>query len=307
MTMEINAIVAFKNSRRDSYDLYWSPRGGEGYKLQTGIEVIRDEEKITLTPDQLSKIPDIPYEPEDRKDYFGSREHLNAPKTIHEDPIKTDCAPQEIFSSINPYETDVCYLVDSNSVKTYLPLGVSPAMITHELSQLDVELYRFNTVDQLHYLHDNHAIVDGHQVDSVENITPDNLPEWAIAGYSTLNGYGTARYCQQRMNEFGHAFVATNGTAIKYQPRESFPIQPVPPEYNIALPIRITINNGISNYPQELEHVDRVAEPKDAAARLRVEAAKQGYPKDYVVEKLQEQFGDDIETKLVPGELQETV
>ena len=316
--MSHTAFVAFQTE--SGYDLYYSHNGAEDYRLKRPLEQWISDPAATRdafnVPDKLSNAA------EDVIQFIQTESSLPATKSsypvITPNPSEINIPKHELLDSFDAYEAEVLYVVESDTVRTFIPVSPSTDVYQWLHDYGTIEIYRYETTDQLQILIENLADIDPAATVTGTDIAKKVLPQpaWAVDAFIVGHRYLAKHVISglvETPQDLTDAVTALDTTLLVTTLQEDVTVDTVrqPEQVTVpAIPVEVSydpIANTAPSINQNFSSID-TTHPKVLGAKHRHEAyfeddIPRGGIAPNLIERLSPDYADAVATEYLPAAL----
>lgn len=282
--MSFTAYIAFRNeSTQDTYDIHYSNNGGDNYVLKQILEDYIDNE-VSRTANEHPKARKIDsltkYIVEDSQ--WADQNQIEDVDMISPDPIAVNISKENILDHIPSLETETLYIVNDNTVKTYIPITPSPEPIYKIHQSAEIDLYKLKEGETGEEMYHNKGR-DPDVTLTRSDFSPENIyhhPEWVMKTIEQAH-----RYFANSIDKLGQQNHAqTTPTEMIYLPRITAMVRPtgtIPKSKYTPLTIPVQVffdKNNTPSYKMVRSSIKQMGtEPKSYASTQRLLGYKAFY------------------------------
>lgn len=321
--MSHTAYVAFETNRDGKFDIHRSHNGADEYQLRPALqEYLSGEANRSLNTAPGTEALSQMAKEMSLKTNTQTKRH----DVVNPDPHATSVPKNRICSSFSAWDIDVLYVVENNSVETYIPVTPSPAGIHSLPRAMKIELRQFNPASATTPQERQQKPADA-TLQSLPDYSPENLsklPNWAQETLKYGHHHFIANLPTLRSND-SPMITLYRGVSVtqKLNGEMTDPAPPVP-----AIPIQVSFDDEETpNYPMmDISSVDiGTTQPKAFTAKARYklwpkfhetittagsydEGAKSGIKlSSILIDLLVDQYGNSIDETLLNDRQQEII
>jgi len=321
--MSHTAHVAFETSRDDKFDIHRSHNGADEYQLRQALEEYlsgKTDRSLNTTSgtEALSRIA--------KEISLTSNAETHQHDVVNPNPHTTNISKERICSSFSAWDTDVLYIVESDSIETYIPVTPSPAGIHTLPRAMKIELRQFDETSATTPKERQKEPADV-TLQTLPDYSPKNLsdlPEWAQATLKYGHHHFIANMPTVKKNNNTMITLYDGVSVTQKLEGQITDLAPTVP----AIPIKVPFdNNGNPEYPMiDISKVNiGITQPKAFTAKARYklwpkfyktitttdshdEAAKSGIKNgSALINLIVDQYGDKIDTDMLNDQQQRII
>lgn len=303
------------------YDLYYSHNGAEDYRLKRPLEQWISDPAATRDafniPDNLSNAA------ADVIQFIQSESSLPATKSsypvITPNPSEINIPKHELLDSFDAYEAEVLYVVESDTVRTFIPVSPSTDVYRWLHDYGTIEIYRYETTNQLQILVENLADIDPAATVTGTDIANKVLPQsaWAVDAFIVGHRYLAKHVVDglvETPQDLTDAITALDNALLVTTLQEDIIVDTTrhPEQVTVpAIPVEVSYNTTLNAAPsinQNFSSID-TTHPKVLAAKHRHEAyfendVPRGEIAPNLIDRLTPDYSDAIATEYFPATLE---